>query len=230
MTIIELLARLGLAPMKLLSKQARKPTRFLGKRIARAMNKGNTPLYRFVIPLLDLQPGCRILEIGFGNGKMFSEVFSACKNIHITGLDFSPTMVDEARLYNVDALQSGILDLHHGSSDQMPFEDNTFDRVFCINVAYFWNPPQDHLKEVRRVLKPGGIFCPVLRDRKSLEGVPFTKHGFLIRSENEWLDDFRAGNFYPQSIGYLNEPARQLGRKTIEMKSFCPVLEKRSSV
>ena len=38
----------------------------------------------------------------------------------------------------------------------LPFPDGTFDKVYGIHVLYFWPQPRGQLREIRRVLKPGG--------------------------------------------------------------------------
>jgi SAM-dependent methyltransferase len=55
-----------------------------------------------------------------------------------------------------------------------------FDRIFCINVIYFWDDPAAHLREVRRVLKPGGTFTAVFRTRAAMVKMPFTQFGFAM--------------------------------------------------
>lgn len=73
------------------------------------------------------------------------------------------------------------------SSDKMPFADNSFDKVFCINVIYFWEQPAEHLKEIYRVLKPGGKFYTTIRSKESMAEMPFTKYGFNMYSQSEWV-------------------------------------------
>ncbi len=75
-------------------------------------------------------------------------------------------------------IADGKLILQLGSSDKLPFADNSFDKVFCINVVYFWDEPQKHLQEISRVLKPGGKFYATIRTKESMELMPFTKYGF----------------------------------------------------
>ena len=41
----------------------------------------------------------------------------------------------------------------------MLFPDASFDAVLCVNVVYFWENPAAHLREILRVLRPGGMLC-----------------------------------------------------------------------
>jgi len=50
------------------------------------------------------------------------------------------------------------IDFRLGNSDRLPFDDQSFDKVFAVHTIYFWKTPLDHLAEARRVLKPEGRF------------------------------------------------------------------------
>ena len=165
--------RLGPTP-EFLAKQLRKPTGFFSKKVGNTMNRANGVLYDFALETMGLQAGSEVLEIGFGNGKMFPKLFSKAPGIRVTGLDFSADMVKQARRNNAPLLQSGKLQIHEGASNCTPFPDNSFDKVFCINVLYFWDNPEEHLREVLRVLKPGGRFYPIIRSKESMLTMPFT--------------------------------------------------------
>ena len=65
-----------------------------------------------------------------------------------------------------------------GSVESLPFADDSFDKITTVESFYFWPAPQENLKEVRRVLKPGGIFLLVADtynkdglDPKTLENI-----------------------------------------------------------
>lgn len=123
---------------KIIAKQLRKPGGLLAGKVGNQMNKTNGFLYDFTVDSMQLKDSESVLEIGFGNGKFFDKLFSVANNLAISGLDFSSEMVKEAKANNPSATNSGKLDLRFGSSDHIPFADNSFDKVFCINVIYFW--------------------------------------------------------------------------------------------
>ena len=117
---------------KLMARQLRKPGGAMGNKVGLMMNKANAFLYDFALQCMNPSPGEKILEIGFGNGHFFNKVFSSAESLQLSGLDFSPTMVEAAMENNSDLLASGKLELHYGSSDKMPFADNSFDKIYCI--------------------------------------------------------------------------------------------------
>jgi ubiquinone/menaquinone biosynthesis C-methylase UbiE len=65
-------------------------------------------------------------------------------------------MVEQARARNATGIQSGRIDLRHGSVESLPFDDNSFDRALAINSMQVWPDAAAGLREIRRVLKPGG--------------------------------------------------------------------------
>ena len=180
-----------------MAAQLRKPHGFMARKVGQRMNAANRSLYEGAWQALDLRDGMSVLEIGFGNGLFFGELSRQAKDLKLHGLDFSQEMVDQATARNADLIASRTLSLVHGPSDRMPFADASFDRIFCINVVYFWDDPAVHLRELRRVLKPGGTFTAVLRRRSSMEKLPFSPYGFTMYEQADWEGVLRANGFSP---------------------------------
>lgn len=178
----------------------------MARKVAQRMNNSNRPLYDGAWKALDLRDGMRVLEIGFGNGLFFPELAKQAKDLTLHGLDFSADMVQQATANNDALIAEGALSLTHGASDRMPFADASFDRIFCINVVYFWDEPAAHLREVRRVLKPGGTFTAVLRTRTAMERLPFAPFGFTMYEQADWEGVLRANGFSPTATTVLQEP------------------------
>ena len=66
-------------------------------------------------------------------------------------------MVGQARARNAIAIQSGRVDLRHGSVESLPFDDDSFDKVLAINAMQVWTDPVAGLWEMRRVMRGGRI-------------------------------------------------------------------------
>src|SRR5580698_6565746 len=100
-----------------------------------------------------LAPGNEILEVAPGPGY-FSIELARLGAYRITGLDISATFVDIARK---NAEEAGVdVDFRNGNASQMPFPDNRFDFVFCSAAFKNFTDPVGALREMHRVLKPGG--------------------------------------------------------------------------
>lgn len=169
-----------------IAAQLRQPHGRFARKVAEKMNESNESLYEFTLDVMQLANGETVLEIGFGNGRFFPKLFARALDLKISGIDFSPEMVKAAREYNAKTIAAGHLSLHAGNSNRLPFPDESFDKVFCINVVYFWEQPEQHLQEIYRVLKPGGKFYAVIRDKEVMEQMPFTRFGFTFYTEESW--------------------------------------------
>ncbi|MEM7478945.1 MAG: class I SAM-dependent methyltransferase, partial [Planctomycetota bacterium] len=138
---------------KTTAAQLRCPTGQSGIEAAEKMNLTNRETNLSVFAELDVCAGDSILEIGPGNGGLVPSLLADTENVRYTGIDWSQEMVDEAlqrngKLQNVDFVR--------GSSDNLPFANAIFNKVFCVHTIYFWNRPETHLAEAARVLSPGG--------------------------------------------------------------------------
>ena len=212
---------------KTAAKQLRKPGGLLAGKVGNEMNKTNSFLYDFTISQMQLKDDESILEIGFGNGKFFNRIFSEAANLKISGLDFSPEMVKAAAANNAAAVNNGTLTLQLGSSNKMPFADNSFDKIFCINVVYFWEQPAAHLKEIYRVLKPGGKSYTSIRTKESLLQMPFAQYGFTAYTKDEWINLLKANQLnFVHAQETQNEPDAVLGKKHYKAASICIAAEK----
>jgi len=210
---------------KKLARQLRKPTGAMGLEVARRMNTNNEFLYNFTLDEMMIRDNQTILEIGFGNGRFFKKHYDFAENLRVTGIDISDDMLAEAREFNRDLIRDKQLELLKSASNQMPFPDNNFDKAFSINVAYFWNDPQEHLSEIARVLKPGGRLYTTIRSAESLSRMPFSQYGFSSYSEQDWkllchLNDL---SFIRSSL--VVEPDLP-GAEFTGIRSFCFVAEK----
>ncbi len=85
---------------------------------------------------LAINPGDRILEIGFGHGRTLEQLVAAAPSGFVAGLDHSSEMYEMARRRCAPLLQSGRLELHLGSSQVMAYPDANFDRVLAVHTLY----------------------------------------------------------------------------------------------
>lgn len=93
-----------------------------------------------------------ILEVAPGPG--FLSVELAKRGFAVTGLDISKTFVELAR---GNAEKAGVhVRFEHGNASAMPFADQSFDFLVCRAAFKNFADPVGALKEIRRVLKPGG--------------------------------------------------------------------------
>src|SRR5262249_13494696 len=106
--------------------------------------------------LLEVGPKDSVLEVGFGPGVVIQRLSNLASAGHIAGADPSREMLEQARARNATAIQHGRVDLRRGSAENLPFDDNSFDKALAINSIQVWPDAVAGLREVRRVLRPGG--------------------------------------------------------------------------
>lgn len=102
--------------------------------------------------------GCsHVVEVGCGVGAQLKILARRFPKTHFTGVDFSPEQIDHARILLKEELASGQVTLLEGSAYELPFEESTFDGAFlCWVLEHLAEPPQA-MRELARVLKPGGV-------------------------------------------------------------------------
>jgi ubiquinone/menaquinone biosynthesis C-methylase UbiE len=110
----------------------------------------------WVTQLLEIGPCDSVLEVGFGPGVIIQRLSKLAVAGHIAGIDPSHEMVAQARARNATAIKDGRVDLRSGSVEHLPFDDNAFDEALAINSMQVWPDSAAGLREMRRVMKPGG--------------------------------------------------------------------------
>ena len=136
--------------------QCRRPVGELGRHVAEKMNHHHAQLWAWCLGYLGVVPDAHILDIGCGSGRVVDILTQKASSGKVFGIDYSADMVDVSRQANADRVASGQVSIVEGNVAELPFEDESFDTVTAFETIYFWPDPANDLKEVRRVLRPGG--------------------------------------------------------------------------
>ena len=102
--------------------------------------------------LAPMDPG-RVLDIGCGTGVLLARL--AARGWSPVGLDLCEPMVHQARTKLRDRTDS--VSLAVGDSEHVPFAEQSFDAVTCANSFHHYPQQQTVVREMFRVLKPGGV-------------------------------------------------------------------------
>jgi ubiquinone/menaquinone biosynthesis C-methylase UbiE len=198
---------------KYIAQQFGNPTGLGGKISTFIMNCLNRKQYNAVIKNIDIQATDTILDIGFGNGFLIRRLSN--KNFHkIYGIDISPDMLKTATGKNRKKIEQGKIELRLADVQDLPFDNSSIDKVYTINTIYFWQDINKGFSEIKRVLKPNGIFLNVVYSKEWLSKLPITQYGFEKYSISE-LEKITKDN--GMKIVEINE--------IVKNKSYCIISE-----
>lgn len=136
-----------------------KPEGESGGQMLRRMNEEHADLTEWGLSFLRPEENNKILDIGCGGGAALKRLIAAYPGCDFYGLDHSELSIEQTKENNAAAVEEGRLHTAHGSVEKMPYESETFDRIYTVESFYFWPSAVGCLREVRRTLAQGGRFC-----------------------------------------------------------------------
>jgi ubiquinone/menaquinone biosynthesis C-methylase UbiE len=144
-----------------LLNQMRKPTGWLGSWNLRSMNRRHSKLTDWGLGHVSIGSDATILDIGCGGGRTIYKMAAIATKGKVYGVDYSQTSVAESRRTNRQWIQTGRVEIHHGSVSHLPFADQMFDLVTAVETHFYWPDLPADMREVLRVLKPGGALAVI---------------------------------------------------------------------
>ncbi len=128
----------------------------------------------------------RLLDIGIGTG--LSSIQFAHLGLKVFGLDSSEEMLNACKSKSF----TEALNLYDMFLEKIPYEDNYFNHIVCCGVMHFAGDLEPLLNEIKRVMKPGGIFAFTVAPQNTESsytrentawGVPIYKHSIPYVTE-----------------------------------------------
>lgn len=141
--------------IKKLVAQAQKPQGFFGRLFAKGMNKGHDKMALWGLSNFSFKNGDRLLDVGCGGGQNILNLFRQYPDSAVDGIDYSPESVRVSRKMHAKRLGAKCR-IDEGNVLSLPYADESYGGVTGFETIYFWDPLVDGLKEIYRVLKPGG--------------------------------------------------------------------------
>ena len=138
--------------------QCKKPAGWVGRLNLWRMNKSHSGLTDWGLGHVSVEPHYKILDVGCGGGRTISKLARMASAGKVCGIDYSEESVAASRRENAEAVRSGRVEIREGSVSQLPFPDATFDLITAVETHFFWPDLPGDMREVFRVLKPGGTF------------------------------------------------------------------------
>lgn len=135
-----------------LIKQSQKPSGLIGRVITKIWSFYFKKLSLWAIKQTTISDNYRILEIGYGGGSTIKNLLALNKNLEIHGIDISKESYRTAQRVHSDSIRKGSVQLKIGNVENMPYQNNYFDRIFAIQTHIFWKDIKKSFQEVYRVL------------------------------------------------------------------------------
>ena len=125
----------------------------------------NVARNRWAVRLLDVQPGERVIELGCGPGVAIAALAARAIRGLVVGVDHSQVMIRQARRRNRAAVRAGRVRLIHTPVQSLSISDGPFDAALAVNTVGMWPEPTARLRELARLLRPGGRIALVSQPR-----------------------------------------------------------------
>lgn len=164
---------------------------------ARGAQKYPLQMYHYLANKTDIT-GKHVLEIGSGRGGGARHIAETFKPASYTGVDIAQSAVDLSnKLHVLDNLK-----FKQGSAEAIPMEDNSVDVVINVESCHAYGSVDTFLKEVKRVLKPGGHFLMVdFRNELNVENMSTLK----LQLQNSGLEVVNQEDITPNVIKSIEE-------------------------
>jgi ubiquinone/menaquinone biosynthesis C-methylase UbiE len=136
--------------------QCSKPTGWFGRFTLWRMNASHSKLTDWGLAHVSIENHYTILDVGCGGGRTISKLAAIATQGKVYGVDYSEESVAAAKRTNAQWIDLGRVEVRHGSVSKLPFPDGMFDLITAVETHFWWPDLPGDMREVFRVLKPGG--------------------------------------------------------------------------
>ncbi len=188
-----------------LLNQMRDPTSWFGRWNLRGMNRRHSKLTDWGLGQISIASDATILDIGCGGGRTIHKLAAIAVGGKVYGVDHSKTSVAASRQANREWIEAGRAEIRQGAVSDLPFPDQMFTLVTAIETHFYWPDLPADMREVLRVLKPGGALVIIAevykggkydwRVQRFAEGMHRAGFSYANLSVDEHCDLFSKAGF-----------------------------------
>jgi len=163
---------------RLLARQFSRPQGPIGRLfLGPLLNRIGARMMREAFDALDVRAGETVLDLGFGGGALADRLLAS--DAAVVGVDRSAAMVQRACRRHASAVAAGRARFLQGSAQALPLADASLDKAASVNALYFWPDLAAVMRELARVLKPGGRLVLGFQTEDAVRSWPGHVHGFF---------------------------------------------------
>jgi ubiquinone/menaquinone biosynthesis C-methylase UbiE len=138
--------------------QCQKPAGLLGRFVLWNMNSRHSKVTDWGLSHIAIDKRDTVLDVGCGGGRTVNKLAAIASQGKVYGVDFSGASVAFASRINKQWIDTGRVEIREASVSQLPFSEHVFDLVVAVETHFWWADLPSDMREVLRVLKPGGVF------------------------------------------------------------------------
>jgi SAM-dependent methyltransferase len=193
--------------------QCQKPAGWLGRFVLWNMNSRHSKVTDWGLSHISIDKHNTILDIGCGGGRTVNKLAAIATQGKVYGVDFSGESVAFASRINKQWIETGRVEIREASVAQLPFSANAFDVVTAVETHFWWPDLPADMREVLRVLKPGGtliIIAEIYKGANTATAKLAEKYlplsGMALLSVNEHRELFANAGY--SDIQIVDEPGK----------------------
>jgi ubiquinone/menaquinone biosynthesis C-methylase UbiE len=141
--------------------QCQKPRGVFGRFVLWNMNSRHSKVTDWGLAHVSVNECDTILDIGCGGGRTVSKLAAMATQGKVYGVDFSEVSVSASKRFNAREIKMDRVEIQNGSVSQLPFPDGMFDLITAVETHFWWPDLPGDMREVFRVLKPGGTLLVI---------------------------------------------------------------------
>jgi ubiquinone/menaquinone biosynthesis C-methylase UbiE len=164
-------AKIGETATTTQETQCKKPAGLLGRFTLWRMNKSHSKLTDWGLTHTTVESRFTVLDVGCGGGRTISKLAAMAAQGKVHGIDYSEESVAASRRYNAQDIRAGRVEIHLADVGKLPFPDETYDLVTGVETHFWWPDIAIGLREIRRVLKPGGTLILIAEVYKGADAI-----------------------------------------------------------
>lgn len=185
-----------MASRKTGTNPCQKPSGWLGRFVLWNMNARHSKVTDWGLSHISIGQHDVILDVGCGGGRTIGKLAAAATGGKVYGIDHAAQSVAVSSKLNRKQIEAGRVEIREASVSQLPFPQDMFDLVTGVETHFWWPDLPGDMREVFRVLKPGGtliLIAEIYRGAQSKTAavaekyLPFSGMKFLSVEEHREL-------------------------------------------